>query len=361
MKRDMNQLNLRNAFHDMPEDCRNALMHAANSIEEDVPVKKVTFRAVLIAALIIVTTTAVALAAGSLMGWNDFYKNYSTNVTVPQASLVEMQKQQGFTCQLGPLTFETKDLITDGHTAMSSIHIRVTDGSPALLTGDPEATVGSLGESGEALAKRLGISPDMTWMEAAKKLNLPLYNVRAILDLYHEFLKGDEFEDPMWNEDNSLVYFSSAALHSDKIGDELETSFYLYAAEIDTETGAEKIVWRNRDQKLMLKVCPVLEAKTYTPVERVEFEGYELETVQAKRYVTGAYLTLSFAPVHPDLRESVFQLYSLEVLDEAGATMPEGMRMSGGIEVKIQREIMLGIEELPDTLTLSNGAVLKAK
>ena len=52
MKRDMDNLNLRDAFRPMPEETRNALMSAARSVKEDEPVKKATFRTVLIAACI---------------------------------------------------------------------------------------------------------------------------------------------------------------------------------------------------------------------------------------------------------------------------------------------------------------------
>ena len=50
MKRDLDNLDLRGAFKPMPDECRNALMTAACSVKEEEPVKRVTFRAVLIAA-----------------------------------------------------------------------------------------------------------------------------------------------------------------------------------------------------------------------------------------------------------------------------------------------------------------------
>jgi len=71
MKRETELLNLRNAFPDEPESCHEALVQAARSVREDEPVKKVTFRAVLIAALIIAAMMAVAVAANNagLVDW----------------------------------------------------------------------------------------------------------------------------------------------------------------------------------------------------------------------------------------------------------------------------------------------------
>jgi hypothetical protein len=74
MKRDMEHLNLRDAFAPMPEEAHDALMSAARSVKEDEPVKKAAFRTVLIAACVIVATMAVAMAAGQIFGWNDFFK-----------------------------------------------------------------------------------------------------------------------------------------------------------------------------------------------------------------------------------------------------------------------------------------------
>ena len=75
MKRDMDNLDLRSAFAPMPAETRNALMNAARSVKEEEPVKKAAFRTVLIAACVIVATMAVAMAAGQIFGWNDFFKN----------------------------------------------------------------------------------------------------------------------------------------------------------------------------------------------------------------------------------------------------------------------------------------------
>ena len=53
MKRDLEHLDLKQAFHPVPEACRRALMDAARSVREEKPVKRVSYRAALIAAVIL--------------------------------------------------------------------------------------------------------------------------------------------------------------------------------------------------------------------------------------------------------------------------------------------------------------------
>ena len=84
MKRNLDDLNLRDAFAQEPDACHLALMQAACSVKEDEPVKKYTFRTALVAALIIAALMTVAIAAttGGLTDW--FQKHY--NAVLPQTA-----------------------------------------------------------------------------------------------------------------------------------------------------------------------------------------------------------------------------------------------------------------------------------
>ena len=57
---------LRNAFPETPPFCRDALLRAARSVQEEPNMKKATFRTVLIVALIIVSTVTAALCVRAL-------------------------------------------------------------------------------------------------------------------------------------------------------------------------------------------------------------------------------------------------------------------------------------------------------
>ena len=93
MKREMDPLKLRNAFEPMPDGCYNALMKAARSVKEERTVKRAALRTIAIAACIILAAMAAAVAAGSILGWNDFFKLYH-NVAVPQTAQEIMAASQ---------------------------------------------------------------------------------------------------------------------------------------------------------------------------------------------------------------------------------------------------------------------------
>ena len=84
MKRTENDLHFDKAELPMPKDCYDALMNAARSVKEEEPMKRASFRAVLIAAIILIATTAAAFAAQQL-GWIEFlFKQY--DIAVPQTA-----------------------------------------------------------------------------------------------------------------------------------------------------------------------------------------------------------------------------------------------------------------------------------
>lgn len=360
MKREFENPDLRAAFGPVPESCHDALMDAARSVREEKQVKKASMRAVLIAAVIIIAMTAVAFAAGSWMGWTDFLGDYS-NVGIPQDAVEQMQVTEDHSWQVGPLTFSAKELLTDGHIAISSIHARMTDGSTALFCADPGDVIGCNGENGRALAAKLGVDPMTPYTEAAKQLNLPLYWVRGILELDAEYSGGAGMEDPMWNDDGSMTYFSMLSVKENAVKEELPVGFFLRVSQIDPETGEETEKWIDREQKAIIPVSPLLEERTYVPEQEAVVAGHTLKQVTARRYVTGAYLTLTYDMDYMSVPMSAYDLYSMQLRDGNGEVLPDGMNLSGSLTFTIEQEIMIGVDKLPDVLTLEDGTKLIAE
>lgn len=377
MKRDMDNLDLRAAFRPMPGDCRAALMNAARSVKEEKEMKKASFRVVLIAALIILSLTAVGLAAGKVAGWSEFYNEYhGAGVGMPDGVYEQMQVREDLSWQVGPLTFTATELLTDGHIAISAIHVRTTDGSAALINGenvaDPTDPIRANGKNGCDYAARLGVSDDATWLEAAQQLNLPLYRVSADHDMSHPLYKGDMMIDVLINEDGSLTYYCMSMLETDGVGNTLHLPLCLDVALADPATGETIQRWRDYDQTVDISVCPVLEERTYLPEQETVIAGHKLLKVEAVRYVTGAYLTFIYEMDYMAIPESAGELYELTLRDEAGAELPGGMNLSAAMTFTIEVEEMIGVEKLPDIMTLTdevlpnailpeNGVVLVAK
>ena len=61
MKRDLNNLDFRNAFTPIPAECRQALLDAARSVKEEKQVKRASFRAMLIAAILMPASSLTVL------------------------------------------------------------------------------------------------------------------------------------------------------------------------------------------------------------------------------------------------------------------------------------------------------------
>ena len=90
-KHKQKDLDLKQAFPPMPDDCFQALMHAARSVKEEEPMKKTSFRTVLIAVSLIILTMAVALAANDL-GIISFMDRFRARL--PESALDLMAKTE---------------------------------------------------------------------------------------------------------------------------------------------------------------------------------------------------------------------------------------------------------------------------
>ena len=361
MKRDFENLDLRQAFRDEPDFCHAALMDAARSVKEEKAMKKASFRVVLIAAMIIMSLTAVAFAAGSMLGWNDFYGQWHSDTGVPEGVYEQMKVTEDLSWEVGPLTFTATELLTDGHIVISAIHVRTTDGTAALINGanvsDPVDPIRANGENGREYAARLGVSENATWIEAAQQLNLPLYRVSADHSMSHPLYEGDMMIDVLINEDGSLTFYCMSMLDTDRVQDELALPLCLDVALTDPVTGESTQRWRDYDQTVTIPVCPVLEERSYVPQQETFIAGHRLVKMDAVRYITGAYLTFTYEMGYTDVPESAFELYELKLRDENGNELPGGMNLSAKLTFTIEVEEMIGVDKLPDVITLTDDVL----
>lgn len=356
--RELDLSNLKDAFPPMPKDCREALMNAACSVKEEQPMKRASIRTALIVAALIIVTMAAAIAATQL-GWVDFYGHYD-NVRVPKAAQEALNATAHDTYQVGPLTFTVNQLLADGHIAMSAVEARTTDGSEALCGVDD--IFDPIGASGDtALLKHFNLSGDTTWVDAAKQLNIPLYGIRALLEIDEEYSAGDAMEDPLWNEDGSIVYFNMPATNKEAVKDSLPATLYLAVRRYDPETGEEVEKWVDR-KEITIPVGGVLENKTYLPTGDNKLLNFTLESVTAEQTCAGAYLTLNLTADKGMNEDSLHQLIdALTLLDGAGQPLPEGMNLSinPSIEAwpKATIEYLAGVDTLPESIQLKTSDV----
>lgn len=358
MKRDAKALDLRSAFPEEPEACHAALMNAARSVREEKTMKNASIRVALLAALIILCTMAVAAAAGSLLGWSDLFGRYGARVPeTAQRVMSEDWNRHEYT--LGPVRFTTQELLCDGHIAMASTAAAMADGSDALICAEPFDAIGAAGENGEQMARRLGVPPETTWLEAARLLGRRLFAVRAILEVPAELDSGSAMEDILWNEDGSAVCFSMSELLAGASGEALEMQLYLSVTEYDAETEKDALTAR-------VPLSVYLEAPLEEHVYPLDFtaDGYALREVRAELTDAGLYLYSTFTAPEGATEDDVYARALPCWLDAQGEPLPEGISLSAALDASRLPEgvctQMIAVDAIPETLImqLDDGTTL---
>ena len=359
MKRDIEKLNLLDAFSPIPDDCRDALMNAARSVKEEEKMKRATLRTVLIAALIIIATTAVALASGKVFGWIDFFQT-ENGTLVPKAAQEIMQsteKQEGHT--LDAAVFTPHELYADKNIVMTAVKVQLAEGEKGLLCGgDPFDPIGANGENGKAAAARLGVDPMSTWADAAKQLGLPLYSANAMVEAPAEYATGELMGDPMFNEDGSVTCFSVQPLNGKADGEKIDCDIFLELSRINPDDMEDRASSQDRMQVSVPLSAPI-ETITYDLKEEYVSYGMRLDGVRGELTPAGLYLYADFT-AQDDM--------TVEQYNEKGQVLPmwfdeNGNRYSFGMngsyfvdtdEWPLLRTMgMISVDGIPDTLILA--------
>ena len=360
MKRDMDNLNLRDAFRPMPEEARDALMSAARSVKEDEPVKKAAFRTVLIAACVIVATMAVAMAAGQIFGWNDFFKkDYGTDI--PKTAQEILTSSEPVTWQEGDVLFTVRERYSDPKLAMISVEARLADGVEGILTADDfTMPIGAYGENSHSqdVAKRLGVDPQMTWMDAAKELKLPLYSVVAILDIPSEFWGSEEYGDPMFNEDGSLTWFSLQPLNGQITDEEMKARVYLRTKQVNLDDAEDNTNSMEKYIDLTIHTEKVIATAEYIiPEDTKVLDAFRIDSIHAELLPSGLHFTTNLTALEGATQEMAFDKLRVDIVQENGEAYPTGITLSGGFSnldtwPQIPYTQMITVDQIPDTIHL---------
>ena len=359
MKTNMDDLDLREAFQPMPETCRDALMRAARSVKEEKSMKRNIARTVLIAALILAATMAVAAAAGNVFGWNEFFSTHHSDTSIPQGAQEILSATEERTFTLGPIAYKVQQLYADHYTALASVQIAAANDALLCMDSSQLDPIRSGGENWIRQAERLGVSPDLTWVEAAKQLGRPLYNVRCILNAQAPYDGGGGMEDALYDADGNLSYFSMQMLGGDTNIQTLPVQMFLRAAEIDLATGEEKNVLTDRPA-FDLAVAPVTDTHTYELKEDYTVGGLKLTSIRGELTPGGLYLITEFVAQDGMTYDDFCESSLIPVWYDA-----EGQRYGWGINEsyistvseadwpKVTMLGMISVDEIPETLIMA--------
>ena len=273
MKRDWNHLDLSTAFHPIPEACSQALMEAARSAVQKKRPKRVPYRIVFAAALVLLCTAAMAYAI-TQQGWAEFL-GQQFGISISPSAQEALHATQPVSYQVGPMTFTFQQLLADGHMGLSAAQVHLTDGSKALYADSADDAVPE-----EVLAS-YDLSWGGSWFEAAQELQLPLYSVRALLELPAAY-SAESMEGALWQEDGSITYFSMPLLASVPSQSEIPATLYMRVTQYDPFSQSVLATWQAQED-ISLPMTPMLAEKTYLPTQETYFEGLKLENVQGAR------------------------------------------------------------------------------
>lgn len=169
------------------------------------------------------------------------------------------------------MTFTFQQLLADGHMGLSAAQVHLTDGSKALYADSADDAVPE-----EVLAS-YDLSWGGSWFEAAQELQLPLYSVRALLELPAAY-SAESMEGALWQEDGSITYFSMPLLASVPSQSEIPATLYMQVTQYDPFSQSVLATWQAQED-ISLPMTPMLAEKTYLPTQETYFAGLKLENV----------------------------------------------------------------------------------
>lgn len=361
MMRDDDKLELRSAFREEPERCHAALMDAVRSVrEEQKTMKKISMRTMLIAAVIVLSMLTTAFAAGEIFGWTDYFEAWGIHTTPGLRNAMQTEQRN---ISLGPVTFTVQETVADNRLAMASAKIAMTDGSQALLCMFADDPVGAYGDRSRVLMNALGLTDGaQTCFEAGAQKGLPVYAVRACVEVDEAFSGGEGMEDILWDAQGNAAYLSSCSLNPDAVGDELTARLFLRVAQIDAN-GEEIQKWTTREE-ISVPVSKKLAEKTYRPEQPLQVKGAEIREIHAELYATGAYLTFAWQMPEGmayDETVSMWEYHHDDLLLTDGSfnVFEQGVSLSAGYDSQqwplVTVEEMINVDALPEVIRISDG------
>lgn len=373
MKHEPDFPDLRSALPPEPESCHRALMDAARSVKEDEPVKK--FTAVLLTALLVLLTAAVAIAAsgGVLSGW--FQKYYHADL--PKAAQEVLGSTEPIRMKAGPVEYTISEMMCDGKIAYLSGTCRLAEGNEGILyaagNGDAYAPIG------ESLAKLLGhadVNAQTSYADAARLTGLPLYAVNAWLDIGDYSLVSTEMDGSEADGTGGVTLVRMLYLNHRTEAEALPVFVCAAVCQCDPET-LEWVEGTRVEAELarMLPIHSVTAEKQYTPQAPTPLDDFFTVTgVHAAQTCAGAYVTIQAQLSEPMSAQEVSRFIDeWTVLDAQGNRFTTGLSMTSEItdsegralwqipaEEKLDSILyqkMITVDELPESMLVTNGTV----
>lgn len=313
-------------------------------IKEDKKVKKISFRAVLIAAVIMLLTMGVVYAAVTGR-WNvtDYYEGtYGRHI--PEGFTSNYDRE--ITLATGNASLSVRDAFVDGPAVYLLAELSTTDGTPGYFT---MADVGPDDEIGQFYLDKDKKSDTRTFTQAAKESGGKVYPVSVQLKIDGAEDTQDSLD--FWYEENDVCVLMLTVQEQDIIGKTPAGSLTLSLDDGDT-----------RMENAVPVSFPVRESACKTIKVDQKVEG--LPVVVDSLTVTSGSLSNFFSlDWHYDETASDAQTEEMdiwfELLDDALNRLPEGALTACGVYEKGKNSYTQKFESTPADLALDH-AILRA-
>lgn len=346
--------NLKEKFPDMPEACHQGLMDAARSVKEEEKMKKFTMRTVLVTALILALTAAVALAAGQL-GLKDLLGDHGS-YALPTAAQEIMENSEKKTFTLGPVSVTLEETLADGYLIYANTLVTAKEPSVLFTWGcDPTDYIYP------ELAAALGLEGRISYLDAAKQLKLPLYRISSWLEYDYQYQDGEEMSAEVYGENGEVLCVFMAQTDPEKMPEILDGTLHIRVEQWDLDAGESMTgkEW-SREEKLSIPVQGVTAEKKYAWEGKGKLGEFTLTEVIAQKTCAGVYYTAVFKADDGANRDAAHALYNaLNWMDMEGNAFPAGVSFSGEFDLEAWPRVTLGgmwgIDDLPDSMKLKIG------
>ena len=220
-------------------------------------------------------------------------------ISAPKGSDPDSPQEQPFTVH-----FTVQERYADPYIAITSVHVTLTDDKNGILSLEP---IGNQIDS--VVAKRLGVSGELSWREASEQSQRPLYKITFRMDatknLFPDRTYAGSHTQSRYHEDGSITVFSIAYLYGIPETDAYSVPLYLevkpYNAGIPIYDGTSG--YTSTWVSLPFRLEPITESRHYEYAGDYTASAHAamIGSINAKAPENQLDLALNLTDVHADM------------------------------------------------------------
>ncbi len=350
---------LRRAFGPMPETCRSKLLDKIQECkkeEQEMIKPRKVFRPLLVAAVLVLllSTVAVAASQGGLKLFMDFW--YGDRIHLPDAAQNVLEGAQAYTWTVGPLTFTVEEALWDGQTVYVSTRVTAADGQKAIFWHDDDYVPDHPVQKYEC--EIMGLPIGTTYEQVVAQATVPCYRVMANLAVDEQFGVSDGMAGSLRNEDGSLYIVNAWALSNAGDAANLTGHMELQVWEIQPDQPWQTVTENQLQPEVSFPIRNTVTEADYIPTAPALAEGFTVTAIHAKQTCTGTYLTVTCTAEEGLAKDSAGKVYDISFCDEAGVKFPWsiGTMLCSNYNDEawpvVVLETAVGLDALPEAITV---------